>query len=343
VERKVRAAIWGAGWVTTGHLDGWINNKRSTLVAMGSRRGEQVVERLREAGREGTVDVYDSLEEMLKRGDFNAISICLPPHAQADAAMMAAESGRHILVEKPIAKTLPELRKLLGVVRSTGVKAMAGFVLRWNPMVQMARRMVTQGWLGKIVYARLAYLHELSDWYSGWGWARTREQGGTVTLLGGCHAVDTARYLVNQEAVEVAAFSTRGHRQDFEYEPTIAALVRFNDGAIAHIAASQELHMPYQFPIELMGSKGALRDGRLWSDSLAGQTDWVGIPTEMPDSGQVSHHPFRSEISNFVDGILDGAELLSPLEDAAKSHEIVFAMDESAAGGGKVVHLPLKQ
>ncbi len=99
--------------------------------------------------------------------------------------------------------------------------------------------------------------------------------------------------------------------------------------------------MPYQFPIEIMGSRGALRDGKLWSDSLAGQTDWVSIPTVMPDSGQVSHHPFRAEISNFVDGILDGAELLSPIEDAAKTHEVVFAMDASAAEGGKLIRLPL--
>lgn len=339
--RKVGAAIWGAGWVTSGHIDGWVNNPRATLVAMGSRRGEQVKQRLREAGLEGKVEVYDSLEKMLARSDVDALSICLPSNAQAEAAIKAAESGKNLLIEKPIAKTLPQLRTLVEAIRRTNVKAMAGFVLRWNPMVQLARRMVTEGWLGKVIYARLAYLHELGNWYSGWAWARTREQGGTVTLLGGCHAIDTARYLVNQEAVEVVAFSTRGNREDFEYDPTIAGLVRFSDGAIAHIAASQELHMPYQFPIELMGSRGALREGRLWSDALAGQTDWVSIPTVMPDSGQVSHHPFRAEIANFVDGILDGSPLQSSIEDAAKTHEIVFAMDASAAEGGKVITLPL--
>jgi predicted dehydrogenase len=340
--QRIGAAIWGAGWVTSGHIDGWMNNPRATLVAMGSRHREQVDARLREAGLEGKVKVYDSLEKMLTLKDVDALSICLPSDAQAQVAITAAESGKHLLIEKPVAKTLPELQALLGAVRRAGVKAMAGFVLRWNPMVELARRMVTEGWLGRVIYARVAYLHELGSWYSGWEWARTRAHGGTVTLLGGCHAIDTARYLVNQEAVEVVAFSTRGNRQDFEYDPTIAGLVRFDGGAVAQIAASQELHMPYQFPIELMGSRGALRDGRLWSEALSGQTDWVNIPTVMPDSGQVSHHPFRAEIADFVSGILDGAPLRASIEDAARTHEIVFAMDASAAEGGKAIRLPLQ-
>jgi predicted dehydrogenase len=297
--------------------------------------------KLRESHLEGKVEVYDSLEKMLERSDVDAVSICLPADLQAEAAIKAAEFGKHVLIEKPVAKTLPELHRLLDAIRRTGVKAMAGFVLRWNPMVELAHRMTAEGWLGKIIYGRFAYLHELSNWYSGWEWARTRAHGGSVTLLGGCHAIDTARYLVPQEAVEVVAFSTSGSRRNFEYDPTIVGLIRFKDGAIVHIAASQELRMPYQFPIELMGSQGALRDGRLWSDTLAGQTDWVSIPTVMPDSGQVSHHPFRTEIADFVNGILDGSPLRCSIEDAARTHEVVFAMDASAAGGGKVVRLPL--
>ncbi len=102
-------------------------------------------------------------------------------------------------------------------------------------------------------------------------WKWTKDKGGTVTLLGGCHTVDTARFLLGREATEAVAFSTRRYRNDFEYEPTIAGLVRFKDGAIAHISASQELHMPYQFPVELMGSSGAVRDGKLWSEKMEGR------------------------------------------------------------------------
>ncbi|KPJ89092.1 MAG: hypothetical protein AMS17_03285 [Spirochaetes bacterium DG_61] len=341
MENKLGVAIWGAGWVTTGHLPAWLHNRNCSVVAMGSRREEQVKQRLEEAGVLGKVAVYTSLDKILQREDVQVVDICLPSYLQAETAIRAAEAGKHVLIEKPVAKTLNELEKLRDTIRKTGVKSMAGFVLRWNPIVNITKRLIEQGWFGKIIYARLGYLHELGDWFTGWHWARTISQGGTVTILGGCHAVDTTRYLIDHEATEVVAFSTRGHRTDFEYEPTIAGLVRFENGAIAHIAASQELHMPYQFPIELMGSLGAIRDERLWSEKLKGQTDWVRIPTIMPDSGDVAHHPFQPEIDHFIDCILNDEESHASVEDTVKTHEIVFALDESAAKGGKVIELPL--
>lgn len=340
---KLGVAIWGAGWVSTEHLRSWLNNPNCEIIAMGSRRAEQVKERLEEFGLEEKVEIYTSIDKMLKRQDINVVSICLPAYLQAETSILSAEAGKHVLIEKPIAKTLEELKKLRDVIRKTKVKTCAGFVLRWDPFVKITKNLIAEGWLGKIIYGRFGYLHELGDWYSGYNWARTKLHGGTVTILGGCHAVDTMRFLVNEEAVEVVAFSTRGHRTDFEYEPTIAGLVRFQNGAICHISASQELHMPYVFPVELMGSFGAMRDGKVWSEKIKGQTGWASIPTIMPDSGDVTHHPFQGEIDHFVDCILNDKESHANVEDSVKTHEIVFALDESAAKGGIPVKLPLLQ
>jgi len=341
MKKRLGAAIWGAGWVSAEHLKSWLNNPNSELVAMGARRAEQVKQKLIEAGVDGKVEIYTSLEKILQRKDIDVISLCLPAYLQAEAAMLAAEAGKHLLVEKPVAKTITELKQLRDIVCRAGVKTVVGFVLRWNPMVQIAKNLISEGWLGKIIYCRFAYLHELGPWYSGFEWARTKAMGGSVTLLGGCHAIDTMRYLVDDDAAEAVAFSTRGHRSDFEYNPTVAGLVRFRNGAVGQIAASQELHMPYLFPMEIMGSLGAIRDGKIWSEKIKGQTGWANIPSIMPDSGDVSHHPFQGEIDHLVDCILNNKESHASIADSVKTHEIVFALDDSASKSGRPVKLPL--
>jgi predicted dehydrogenase len=338
--KTLGAAVWGAGWVSAEHLKAWEANAHSKVVAIGSRTEASCEKRLAETGLSG-VPITTDLDEILARDDVDVVSICLPAHIQAEAAMKAAEAGKAVLVEKPIAKTVDELRALRDTIRKTGVQTCTSFCLRWNPMTVIAKRLIAEGWLGKIIYSRFGYLHELDDWYSGYGWARTIAEGGSVTILGGCHAVDGMLYLVDKKVKEVTAYSVRGHREDFEYHPTIAGTCRFEDNTLGHIAASQELHMPYTFPLELMGSKGAIRDGKVWSEKLKGQTDWMPIPTIMPDSGKVSHHPFIDEINHFVDCIQTGAESHASVENCVHSHEVVFALDESAANGGAVVKLPL--
>ena len=100
--------------------------------------------------------------------------------------------------------------------------------------------------------------------------------------------------------------------------------------------------MPYQFNIDVIGTKGTIRDNRVWSETLLpGQTGWSTIPTVLPDSGDVTHHPFNGQIEAFVAGILDGTPILPDLDDAVKTHELIFAADR--APSGKPVKLPLKR
>jgi len=73
---------------------------------------------------------------------------------------------------------------------------------------------------------------------------------------------------------------------------------------------------------------------------MRGQTDMAIIPTILPDSGDVTHHPFQGEIDHFVDCILNDVESHVNLADAAKTHQVCFALDESAAKDGEKVRLP---
>src|SRR5690606_31813745 len=134
------------------------------------------------------------------------------------------------------------------------------------------------------------------------------------------------------EVVEVSAYSTRA-RDDFDYPTTVVAAVKFDNGAIGKLSASLDgLAYPYQFNIDLLGEKGALRDNRVYSNTLfPAQDDWVTLPSATPNSGAVHHHPFQQVIDNLVADILDGEPVLSDILDGARSIAVALAIQESAA------------
>ncbi len=89
-----------------------------------------------------------------------------------------------------------------------------------------------------------------------------------------------------------------------------------------------------------MGNGGTIRDNRLFTKRWPGQTGWAAIPTVLPDSGAVTHHPFAPQMSHFVDCVLSGEESHSNVADAVKTHEICIA-SEMAKLERKPVRLPL--
>jgi predicted dehydrogenase len=109
---------------------------------------------------------------------------------------------------------------------------------------------------------------------------------------------------------------------------------------MAKVASSVECVMPYVFSIHLLGDQGTIRNNQVFSKRWVGQKGWATIPTILPDSGDVTHHPFRDEINHFVDCISKECESHANLDDAALTHEICFA-SEISAREKRPVSLPL--
>ncbi len=126
-----------------------------------------------------------------------------------------------------------------------------------------------------------------------------------------------------------------------EYDGLEIALVRFANGTLGKVSVNFECIQPYTFPIEIFGDRGSIKNNRLWSHIFVGQKDWVEIPTICPDSSDVSHHPFQGQIDHFVQCLLNDVESHCNLEDAVKTHEVVFAAQQCYESG-RPVQLPLR-
>jgi len=338
-DRKLGAAVFGAGWVSTEHIRAYQKNPHVEVVAVGSRRAESAREKATLGGAPEAA-IYTDFEELLKDERVDVVSITTPSHLHAEEVVATAQAGKHMVVEKAIGLNLDDLRAMRDAVRKAKVKTVVGFVLHWNPSLMNTKALLDAGAIGEIFYGECDYWHGVSDWYGGWEWARTKASGASSLLFAGCHAVDAIRWFCGDIA-EVAAFSG-GWDKRYEYPATIVGAVKYTSGAVGKISSSVDIVAPYQFNVDLLGTKGCIRDNLLYSKGLMpGQKGFAEIPCVLPASGDVEHHPFEGEINHFVDCVLDDVESEVNVEDAVKTHEVCIAMDLSAENGGEVVKLPL--
>jgi len=336
----------GAGWVATEHIRAFECNPDSRVVAICSSSRASAEAKAKEM--ELDVAICDTYEEMLARPDVDIVSIGTPSHLHFEEVMKASEAGKHMLIEKPAAFETEQLAKMRDSIRSSGVRTVVGFVLRWNPLFDIIKSIVANDMIGKIYYQETDYQHNIGDWARGWKWYGKADLGGGSLLGAGIHAVDALRWFAGDgpeatmDIAEVHAYSGgyRRKKGEIDYDGFIVAIMKMEDGSIAKVSSNWDCVMPYRFPIEIFGDKGTVKSNRLYSTKLPGQTDFVTIPTILPDSGEVSHHPFQPEIDHLISCIRSGRESHCNLEDSINSHEACIAADMSAATG-KTVELPL--
>ncbi|NCO36343.1 MAG: hypothetical protein AUJ92_09165 [Armatimonadetes bacterium CG2_30_59_28] len=342
---KLGVGIHGAGWVSSEHIRAFTNNKECEVVAICSRRESSARGKADEAGLE--CSIYTDYRQLLDDPSVDIVVICTPSNLHAQETILAAKANKHLLIEKPVALNLRDLKKMSEAVDEASVKTVVGFVLHWNPLFDTIKALIADGAIGKIHYAEVDYYHGIGPWYGQFAWNIKKEGGGSSLLSAGCHALDGLRYFVQQEATEVASFSTKSCCQDFqpyEYDSTSVTIIKFANGSVGKVASLIDCKMPYVFNIMLCGSEGTIRNNQIHSTKKYPgllKDRWVTIPTILPDSGDVTHHPFQGEIDHLIDCILSDRESSLNLADAYKTHEIIFAADKSAKTG-KPIRLPLK-
>lgn len=339
-----RVGIIGAGWVAGEHIRAYAKNPETEIVAIAVRRPETAEPHMKAAGI--SCDVYTDTAKMLRSANLDIVSVCTPPSVHPENVVAAAEAGCNIVIEKPIAIELADMRRMQRAVRDAKVKTIVSFVLRWNPLFIMIKQLLASKAIGNVFYGEVDYQHGIGPWYGQYHWNRTKAEGGSSLLSAGIHAVDALRWFVGKEPVEVSAYATNSNNTKYypggyEYAPTIVTIMKFSDGSIGKVGSTIECLHPYTFPISLMGTEGSIRNNQIFSKTmLPGQTGFATIPTILPDSGDVTHHPFQDEINEFVKCIQANVESATNLEEAAKTMEVCFAAQRSA-DEGHPVKLPL--
>ena len=331
--KKLGAAIIGCGWVAEEYVKAFQKDQRSEVRTLVSRN---------RANAERYRDRYDlkctietDASKMLRQDDVDVVVVSTPHNVHTEYVVAAAEAGKHIIIEKPIALTPEDIHKQREAVRKNKVKTVVSFVLHWNPLLMTINQLIEDEAFGDIFMVEVDYLHRI--WMTtDLKWYGSREISGTALLTAGCHAVDALRWFARSEVEEVSAYQVKTDNPA-EYPGTISINVKFEDGKIGRSTTTFDAKMPYRFNIGIYGTEGTLRNNELFAPKLLpGQNDFTKIPCVLPDSGDVTHHPFQGEVSHFLDCIINDEQPFPDIEDAALTHAVCFAADLSAESGRPV-------
>ncbi|MFZ4658373.1 MAG: Gfo/Idh/MocA family protein [Caldilineaceae bacterium] len=332
---KYGVGLIGAGWVAGEYVKVFRNHPLTEVVGIYNRTPGKATALMQAHGIGGKE--YASLDDFFADDRIQIVVSCTQPDVRGEHCARAAATGRHVVIEKPVGIQREHTAQIRAAVAKTGVKTVTSFVLRWNPQFVTVRQLINDGVLGELIYGEADYWHPARRAQPGSPYLR-KDVVGSAFLSGGCHAVDMLRYL-GGEVVEVSAFAAAPKRiKSFEFDPVVVASLKFANGAVGKLSALLDGDTPYRFNCRLFGTNGSIQNNEVYSSQkYPGAHDYWAFPTITPNSGDVTHHPFKAQIEHFVDCIENNVESHASIYDSYKSMAICFAIDESVAKGGQPV------
>jgi predicted dehydrogenase len=341
------------------------------LVAICGRNVEAVKSA---AQRYGYKKYYTDWRELLKDGEVQVFDNGGPNDQHAEPCIAAAEAGKHIICEKPLARTAAEAKTMLEAVKKAKVKHACAFNYRFVPAVRLAREMIERGELGQLYHFRAVYLQEwIMDPNFPIVWRLKKAQAGSGALGDlGAHIIDLARFLVGEPASVSGLTQTfikerptgDGKRDSVDVDDAFVSIVQFKNGALGTLEASRfcagrKNHQR----IEINGAKGTivfnlerLNELEVYMKDSQPATQAQGFRQVLVSE---AHHPFWKywwphghiigwehtfvhELTHFLDAIAhnrDVAPYGATFEDGYRAAVVCDAILESAAHGGAPVQV----
>ena len=336
----LNVGVVGLGWAAGAHIENLKKIEGATVSAVCSRRKLDEKEVSAQFGL--PIRVYNDYAKMLADPEIGAVSICTPHHLHPEQAIAAAEAGKHLIIEKPVAIAHEDAQRMRDAIAKAGVRTCVCFECRFSKHFQLTRALLDRGLLGALHYGEVDYYHGIGPWYRLFPWNVKKDVGASSLLTAGCHALDILLWMMDSPVSEVTCYETYSKSEvmkPYEYASTSATLLKFANGAIGKVASSVDCFQPYYFHTHLVGSEGSLLDNRFYSNLLPGMVKekWSTLETELVDSGEVSEHPYEPQFRAFVEAVRQGKEMpLTDFATAYETHRVAFAAGLSAKEGRPV-------
>ena len=328
----MKVGVIGAGFIGAIHLDAYANMPEVEVVGVADARPEVAAAGAALVGAQALA----SYEELVAAEEVDVVDVCLPTAYHRELALEAARQGKHVFLEKPIARTLEEAEAILEAFSGTENRLFVGHVVRFFPEYVRIKDMMDAGDLGTVGVARTS---RRSPFLTGWNdWYADRRISGGMLLDLVIHDFDFLRWALG--GVErVYARGVLGR----EYNRLDYALVtlRFAGGAIAHVEGQWGYPGPFNYSIEVAGSRALVTADSTQPAPLqlfGGEPGSVGAGAGTAESPDVitGKSPFQTELEHFIHCIETGEESLVEPNDAYEALRIGLAATESVLSGKPV-------
>ena len=326
--KKVRIGVIGVGRMGERHIAVYQQLPGVEIKAI----ADTDVNRLREIATKYNIkQIYNDYHQLLEIAEIDAVSICTPDSYHKAPAIAAAEAGKHVLVEKPIATSLEDADAIIEAASKNHVLLMVGYTARFMKPFQYVKKVVDDGLLGDVIFAR-AFWYNAADIE---GLSRIATRDSIITFLA-THPIDLLLwYLGEVESVYCEAgnfvWSTTENLAD-----TASISLRFKNKAIGHVGctwAGKGAVYKVKFQVDIIGKEGVVEVNTV-NETLKISSTKKGL--ELP----LSYDPFdalRTELAHFIDCVCNNNTPIVTGEDGKKALEVTLAAIESAKSGKRVI------
>jgi predicted dehydrogenase len=322
VAGDLRVGVVGAGMIAGEHVGAFATTPGVRVVAVADQvtaKAERLV------GKVGAA-VLEDLEGILAAG-VDVVSVCTPPLTHSELAVRALEAGCSVLCEKPIARTLPDARRIVEVARSAPGILMVGQVSRYEPDHAAAKAVVDAGGLGAVQMVSHSMTTAMPGWSEG-GWLADVVQSGGPLVDLGVHSFDYVSWLTGGTPVRVQAVGCDTPAGASSYA---LATVRYDNGAIGTVESSWAHPESHGFVLraEVVGTEGRL--GWDYNGLTSGTLHRDGHdPVRFEPLGA---RGFVAEIGCFMDAVRSGGPSPVPAEAGFGATRTALAALESIRTG----------
>jgi predicted dehydrogenase len=331
----LRVALVGCGLISEAHIRAYERYpERARITVCCDLDLEKATQR---AAMIAGARAVSSLDAVLADPDVDAIEICTPHHLHADIAIAAARVGKHILCQKPLAKTLAECDAMIAAAQAAGVVLYYGETNRTMPAAQAMKQAIDAGGIGQLTGVQATYAHWQGGKYLSTAWRYDpRIVGGGQLLDGGIHYIDLMLHL-GGPIQSVTCFTTH-FRPELGGEDTAVVNARFEGGQLGTLFSSQATGV--WFPgasFVAFGTEGVLTIG----GPFGGPQSALSLyRADLPDQRAVlleAHEDlFVVMTGRYLDTVLNGAANPSPGAVGRENLRVVLAAYESARLGREV-------
>ncbi|MDB5053014.1 MAG: oxidoreductase [Bacilli bacterium] len=352
--KKVRVAIIGCGGIANGkHIPSLSKLDTVELVAFCDIIEERAAAAAEQIGNEG-IKVYTDYKALLQDKSIDVVHICTPNKSHAVITIDALEAGKHVLCEKPMAKTAEEARAMVEAAKRTGKKLTIGYNNRHRPDSVYLKKVCERGDLGEIYFAKAHAIRRRA--VPTWGvFLNEDEQGGGPLIDIGTHALDLTLWFMNNYKVKSVVgnvYHKLGSKKDaanawgpwdpdkFTVEDSAFAFITMENGATIIVESSWALNS-----LEIGEAKSTLCGTEGGADMREGLRingeNFGNLYTTQPElkTGGVAFYGGKTESDAdrearlWIDSILYDTEAVVKPEEALVVTEILEAIYESARTG----------
>lgn len=343
---KIKVGVIGLGSISEMHIQSYQKSNEAELAALCDINEERLHKQAKKLGVEHT---YTDYHELLANPEIDAVSICTWNNTHAQIAIAALNSGKSVLSEKPLCKTIEEAKAVQQAVKVNPEQFLqVGYVRRFGTNTKVLKKFIDSGDLGEIYYSKASCIRVIGN-PGGWFADKERSGGGPLIDLG-VHVIDLCWYLMGKPKVKSVSGNTYqklGNRSNVEFksfykaadydaekndvEDFANAIIRFENGASIVVDVSFALHAKKEeINVSLHGDKG----GAVIEPALEIFTEKNNII--LNSTPQIDHlsfdfvHGFQKEIDHFIACVKGEESTIAPVEDGVEMMKILTGVYQSS-------------